>query len=247
MDQEARHYRKMGNALWLFLYLVLNANRKNGFLARKIRTIAEDTGINKDTISRWLNILREKGYVSTQNTGRCLLIQIKKWKGLSEAGGRPYQKPYLYNTRSRNDPTPQEVPLPESLLHFCQNRQVLPGPNDITINKYILTNDIDRRLSPLKAPDTEGFPPQTKLALLARDMAYGLNDGKSLALYLSYVRKYPSFLLQKAFNAARAIPGNKIKKSRGALFNYLIQTYAKKTYNDPGDQPGNKISGDRPV
>lgn len=45
MDRQAKHYQRMKNAIWLFLYLMINANRKSGFLMRKIRTISSDMGI----------------------------------------------------------------------------------------------------------------------------------------------------------------------------------------------------------
>ena len=34
MDMEAKHYRKMKNAVWLYLYLLLNANRRTALLMR---------------------------------------------------------------------------------------------------------------------------------------------------------------------------------------------------------------------
>ena len=36
-DPGATHYRKMRSALWLYLFLVLHANRRTGLLMRKIR------------------------------------------------------------------------------------------------------------------------------------------------------------------------------------------------------------------
>lgn len=39
MDPTATHYRHMKNALWLFLYLVLNAGRTTGTVSRKVQTI----------------------------------------------------------------------------------------------------------------------------------------------------------------------------------------------------------------
>ena len=49
MDAEARHYRKMKNAIWLYLYLLLNANRKTGVLMRNIETVSRDMGVPRDT------------------------------------------------------------------------------------------------------------------------------------------------------------------------------------------------------
>jgi CTP-dependent riboflavin kinase len=103
MDREAKHLKKIKSAVWLYLYLVLNANRSSGFLMRKIRTISADMGISKTTITRWLNVLRKHGYIATQNTGRCLLIQIQRWKTLKATRNlihQMYQNPYIRSTKN---------------------------------------------------------------------------------------------------------------------------------------------------
>ncbi len=108
MDRDAKHYKKMKNAVWLFLYLILNANRKSGFLMRKVRTISSDMGTKKNTVLRWLSVLREQGYIATENTGRCLLIQIKKWKALPYRPRMPYQKPQITSIRGWKNATPKK-------------------------------------------------------------------------------------------------------------------------------------------
>ena len=67
----------------------------------------------------------------------------------------------------------------------------------------------------------------TKKELLARDLAAGLDDEENLRFYLSVCRKYPEEFLRKTYGQVKEIPLNKIKKSRGALFNYLIQKHEK--------------------
>ena len=68
-----------------------------------------------------------------------------------------------------------------------------------------------------------GFKPETKEELLALDLAQGLNDLQGLQFYLSYARRYPESFLRKILAEVRQIPAIKIKKSRGALFNHLVQ------------------------
>ena len=70
--------------------------------------------------------------------------------------------------------------------------------------------------------------------LLAWDLAKALNDPHGINLYRSYCRKYPEELLRKALAEVRELPSHKIKKGRGALFNYLVQLYAKGTTENPG-------------
>ena len=79
MDPEAKHYHTMKNAVWLYLYLLLNANRRTGLLKRKIETVGRDMGVTRDTTLRWFKALREGGYIETSNTGRSLTIQVTRW------------------------------------------------------------------------------------------------------------------------------------------------------------------------
>lgn len=106
VDAEARHYRRMKNAVWLYLYLLIHANRRTGVLMRKIRTIGDDMGVNRDSVIRWLNVLRQQGYIATVNTGRYLAIEISNWKPLPHRGETPSQTAESSNPRCGKSPTP---------------------------------------------------------------------------------------------------------------------------------------------
>lgn len=77
----------------------------------------------------------------------------------------------------------------------------------------------------------ENFIPQTPQELLAVDLARGLDDSENLAFYLHCTKRYPEPILRSLFSKVKNVPAEKIKKSRGALFNYLIQKYAKPSSN----------------
>ncbi|TKJ32896.1 MAG: hypothetical protein CEE38_21995 [Planctomycetes bacterium B3_Pla] len=235
MDLDAKHYQKMRNAVWLFLYLLLNANRRNGSLVRKLQTISSDMGITRDTALRWLSVLRKQGYIVTQNTGRCLHIQITKWKGLADVGKLPKQKRQISNLRSGKNPTSQEDSQSQNPVQFGHKTSALPGANDITINKDILKNDIDMKTNVASNSNSyKQFKPKNKQQLLAVDLARALNDYQGLALYLSYCKKYPESLLRRVLGEVKEVPSKNIKKSRAALFNYLVQVYAQKDSQNPG-------------
>jgi hypothetical protein len=80
VSENGQHHKAMGNALWLYLYLIIHADRKTGTLFRITKTIAADTGIAVRTIQLWLKILRNNGYIKTERTGRALRIMITKWR-----------------------------------------------------------------------------------------------------------------------------------------------------------------------
>jgi len=70
--------------------------------------------------------------------------------------------------------------------------------------------------------------PSTREELLASDISQALNDSGNIALYLSYAHKYPEPFLRQILSEVKQTPAHKIKKSRGALFMYLVHLYANK-------------------
>lgn len=68
---------------------------------------------------------------------------------------------------------------------------------------------------------------------LANEIADTLNDKEALQLYLQFTRRYKEGFLRKVLARVMSIPENKIRRSRGALFTFLITK-----------QGGNDSSGD---
>jgi len=235
IDEKAKHYRKMGSAVWLFLYLLLNANRKTGFLLRKVKTISSDMAVHRNTVFRWLNTLRKHGYIETENTGRYLLIQINKWKGISQIPKVGQQKQQNCNTRHTKSATSGQASESQNPVHLGAKQQDFAGPNDNTIKKDILKNDIDGKdFLESNSTASKRFRPRDRQQLLALDLANELNDRKGLALYLCYTKRYPEQLLRQTLSEVKQLPSHKVKKSRAALFNHLIQQYDQKEPQNPG-------------
>ena len=67
---------------------------------------------------------------------------------------------------------------------------------------------------------------------MARELAFSLNDPECLSLYESYTQTYPESLLRKILGEVLEVPAERIKKSRGALFTYLLKKYAHPKYNN---------------
>lgn len=230
MDPEAKHNKRMKNAVWLYLYLVLNANRKTGFLVRKIRTIVNDMGITRDTTLRWMNVLRTNGYITSQNTGRCLLIQVAKWKGLGGVGARAPQGEQRDYPSSGNHPTPGGGSSTRSDGHLNGKLGPCGQANDISSKRDISTNDAGR----IERPSNAGAP-RTRQELLAKDLADALKDSTNLPLYISYCRRYPESLLRRILGEVQEVPPEKIRVNRAAFFNHLIQHYGEPRSIHPGD------------
>jgi len=110
--------------------------------------------------------------------------------------------------------------------------------NQVNTNNNKLTkinNNIDSKNFLNFNHDTyKEFKPKNRQELLALDLAKSLNDLKSLPLYLFYSKKYLESYLRKVLGEVKEIAPEKIKKSKGALFSYLVKKYDKKTYKNIG-------------
>ena len=66
----------VGQAVWLYLYLTLHANRQSGRLRRKYITIATDMFVSPKTVQRWMSMLRKSGHIKTTRLVTALDIEI---------------------------------------------------------------------------------------------------------------------------------------------------------------------------
>ena len=68
---------------------------------------------------------------------------------------------------------------------------------------------------------------------LANEIADTLNDRDSITMHLQYVRKFKEEFLRRVLNKVMALPDDKIRKSRAALYTFLINQSTK--YGDSRD------------
>ena len=72
------------------------------------------------------------------------------------------------------------------------------------------------------------FEPKSNTDKLALEIAQSFNDEKHLPMYRFFIEKYGAELVKDAFKKVDSIPSEKIKKSKVALFIYLLRKYARK-------------------
>ena len=68
--------------------------------------------------------------------------------------------------------------------------------------------------------------------VLARELSLGLDDAINLKYYQSVTKKYPERVLRDIYNHVRLIPQCQIKKSKGALFNYLLKQHVQSNHRN---------------
>jgi DNA-binding MarR family transcriptional regulator len=121
----------------------------------------------------------------------------------------------------------------ETQMSHRRNSDVASGVTNDNKRTRINNNiDIDmKNLDSVDRSTINRFNPRTKEELLALDLARGLNDMPGLPLYLHLARKFPEGALRRVLSEVRAIPDEKIRKSRGALFNHLMKKYERENLN----------------
>ncbi len=83
-DPQATHFRRIMNAIWLYLYLLVSVHRDTGTMLSTMEKISADTGLDVETLSSWLGRLKHKGYVTVDIQGGELLFTVANWKRLPQ-------------------------------------------------------------------------------------------------------------------------------------------------------------------
>ncbi|MEX1138911.1 MAG: helix-turn-helix domain-containing protein [Bacteroidota bacterium] len=108
------------------------------------------------------------------------------------------------------------------------------NPNDTNDIRLTRIDTNGRHLSGQKKDFGKGFKPTTKEEVLACDLANELNEPGELQLYLSLARTYSEPFLRETLAKVNQTPRHRIKKSRAALFTYLVHRYGKGTSENLG-------------
>jgi len=69
------------------------------------------------------------------------------------------------------------------------------------------------------------YHPQTREEYLAQELAERLGDPQGLALYLKVARRYTESSIRQILGRVLEVPDERIRTSRGALFNWLIHRH----------------------
>lgn len=218
----AKHLDRMGNSVWLYLYFLLKATQPTGTLATSYKTISKEMGVSRETIRKWLRVLKKNNYVEVINMSKGLSVQIRSYKstGCPEQATVSGQISPLEVSRLGQGETEQKPQNLQSLSDIIQQRRFSPVDNVNRLNK--LDNNVNVIYENKYFYENE-FIPQNKEELLALDIAKGLQDTKNLRAYLNLTKQHSGSFLRTIFGQVKELPDDKIKKSKGAYFMFLVK------------------------
>jgi hypothetical protein len=81
---DKKHRERMGQAIWLYGYLHIYADRQTGRLARNCENIASEIGASAKTVQRWMRLLEKKKYIQLRRLPHGFSIQIEKFRPISK-------------------------------------------------------------------------------------------------------------------------------------------------------------------
>lgn len=118
---DARHYERMGSAIWLYSWLILRQTHQSGTIGWVLggapvsyREIEEETGFNRRTIEAWFRKLRRAGYIETTAAPSGVVIRILKAKKFAQTPRRNAEGVREVAYRSPSDCVaidPQDLPI----------------------------------------------------------------------------------------------------------------------------------------
>lgn len=78
---DERHYKKMGQSLWLFMWLLKESWQDGEVLNYTHSMCMEHFGVGMVTSRRWLNTLNDNKYIIIKKGSHSRTIKIRKWAG----------------------------------------------------------------------------------------------------------------------------------------------------------------------
>lgn len=208
--------RQMQNGVWFWIQkkLIQEYSKEIGFSAMVVYCLlASMTDENQKCFPSQSYISKLLG-CSRSTVNRAINILASNALIHIERKNRNHNVYYLLDIDSSN--------IKHQMLH--QRNSDVQKQDTNNTNKQIINNDIVVSVLNKDAESENGVREE----LLARDIATALNDFKNIKTYHKYAHKYPEQFLRQILSDVKQTPEHKIRKSRAALFTYLLHFYENK-------------------
>jgi biotin operon repressor len=206
-----------GSWYWISKEIIQNFVRETGFLAMCVyHFLASMVDENQrcypsqQYIAKHLGCSRAAVNVAIGRLKRIGLLDANK------AGGK-YCSYQLLETKCQPEKTHVSTTINKEVNRSDTNNNQLTRNN----NNTFVCVETDKHANEQR--------PVTKEELLASDISETLEDQRNIRQYLFYARRYPESVLREFLSQAKQTPSHRIKKSRAALFAYLVKQYDQQT------------------
>jgi hypothetical protein len=167
---EAKHYARMGAAVWLYGWLVLRQTHQSAGVGYVLggapityREIEDETGFNKRTLEGWMRVLRREGYIRTLNVPAGISVQILKAKkhrlnrvgaaGRTRVDGCATRQTEFFSHEPRDSRFPHEGVRGSA----GQFRELAEGGPRFGVASGVKVGEIQRLAAPMGSSSVEGL------------------------------------------------------------------------------------------
>ncbi|HEV2287503.1 MAG TPA: hypothetical protein VGR81_00960 [Candidatus Acidoferrales bacterium] len=131
---DAKHYARMGPAIWLYGWFVLRQTRECDGVGLVLgghpvsyREIESETGFCRKTLERWMHTLRRAGYIETSAASAGVVVRITKAKKFFRAAsGKVFHSPvenrFAQSSNLRTESRNFDACAPQTCEEPPQNR-----------------------------------------------------------------------------------------------------------------------------
>jgi hypothetical protein len=176
--------RAVGDAIWLHLYLLLEADHQ-GRLCRKSERIAADLGVEESDVQAWLKRLVDVGLVTVLSPSPFLVTKLPRW-----SGSRTVAAPGQAIASSPSGSGEEDVPVSSSSAAAASSNHGEDGGR----------GEGEELLREVLAVLDETDPDE----------------------FRGLIVRFPAETVRNALRRVQATPAGQIRKSKTALFRYLL-------------------------
>jgi len=70
-------YNRIGESIWLFLFLLVRADPETGYFRASFRRVAEETGVSVVKLKQWLEQLEQEGYLVDESLDSKMIVRVE--------------------------------------------------------------------------------------------------------------------------------------------------------------------------
>jgi hypothetical protein len=193
----------------LLVTLCFLANAKSGRVLVERRQLADLLTLEEPTVESWLHELEAAGHVVVKSRGSYLVLFLTMWRSSAGSGEAAEAENGASLSGKRSGSTPPSTPPPVPAL-----------PLKTTASADSAEQNRAGQGDGVRGPGSEEEGLEGFLDRLVEIV--GAPHERSS--YRAFCRKYPRPVLEDAL--ARVAAAGRIRKSRGALFTYLVKKLA---------------------
>jgi hypothetical protein len=179
---------EIGEAIWLYLYLLVSANYR-GVVLRHLSRLGNDLAVPAGKVEAWLSRLQGTRLIDIESAAPFLAIKLRSWS--SDEGHRSEQ--------------PAEKP-----------KQSIDSPLGVPVGS--------NAAAAAASSNRENGGPGEGEGLL-RDVLSILGETDE-AEFREILKQHPAERVRQALARVQATPASQIRKSKAALFRYLLAKLA---------------------